>query len=403
MRSWIAAVLICAFPHPAAAAIGKAPPSDHDNRTIHPSPTPLDIRTYEAPDRDFTVYCSLSEKCSLSEFFKQTHVCALFVIKDRRIRIEWYSKETFPKGSLCEGKNLRGRRYGVASVTKSLTSTMLGQVLAQRFGARTAAQYEVLLNRQIGSFLTGDERRSLADGYATVRLGQALQMQSGIEWREEAWPRWISDNVLFDETVRSARSESVLEFAAHYRRTRAKDPKWHYSALDAAMAAAIAGHLADQKPVYSFADNIWSMAGTKQSAKWGVDRNEVPIGACCFTATVDDLARFGDFVLRKGDGKMPAAWFDLATGLGTAVAIDDDRRDEPFGKSCVLRYGYFWWLRKDRRDFTAFGRDGQFVHIYPQTNTVIVQIADWGDHRDSAEWRCVSLRTHDAIVHGLSQ
>jgi hypothetical protein len=34
---------------------------------------------------------------------------------------------------------------------------------------------------------------------------------------------------------------------------------------------------------------------------------------------------------------------------------------------------------------------------------VIVQIADWGDHRDSAEWRCVSLRTHDAIVHGLSQ
>ena len=119
-----------------------------------------------------------------------------------------------------DGPNTFEKRYAVASVTKSLTSTWVGSALAQRYKLKTEAQFKAAPQHQIRDFLPSNDRRALAGGYADVRLEQLLQMRSGIAWRENSWPHFLSDSVLFDTTVIERPSkETIVQFAAHYKRS----------------------------------------------------------------------------------------------------------------------------------------------------------------------------------------
>ncbi len=316
------------------------------------------------------VSCSETTTCRLADFIRDTRVCALFVIVNHEVRLKLFNGDT----SVCaeDGPNTFEKRYGLASVTKSLTSTWVGSALAQRYKLETEGQLKAALQHPIRDFLPGNDRRALAGGYADVRLEQLLQMRSGIAWRENSWPRFLSDSVLFDTTVRERPSkETIVQFAAHYKRGVGQ-PTFNYKALDAAVAAVVASDMAADRSYRAFQNGVWKMIGAANAASWNVDTDLVPIGPCCFSATVDDLARFGDFVLDKGNNVVPRAWFDLATRSPPQTTP----RPKHANVSCELDYGYFWWLRRGRSDFTAFGRDGQFVHIYPEANAVIVQIAD---------------------------
>ncbi|NEI65001.1 serine hydrolase [Rhizobium leguminosarum] len=345
------------------------------------------------------VWCSLETRCDIQRYVQQMGVCALYVIKQRTVRVELYHKS-----EICEGgKNDIDKMYGVASMAKSLTSTLLGQALAEKYHLRTRAQFQAIMQRSVGSFLELRNRMTLAESYSTVSLDHLLSMRSDIQWRESYRPAMLSDSIAFDNQVRTPpRKRSLIGFASRYRPTRHRAARFNYSALDSAMAIAVARDLSPLRPLNAFEKGVWSMVGAAHSASWNVDVNGDPIGPCCFKARIDDLARFGDFVLHKGQGKrIPAAWFDLTTAplesRFNGLEDESDRAED----SCKLGYGYYWWLRKKRPDYFAYGRYGQFIHIYPKDNVVIIQMSDWnaipvGDHA-----RCVALKTHDAIVNGL--
>ncbi|AIC28102.1 beta-lactamase/transpeptidase-like protein [Rhizobium etli bv. mimosae str. IE4771] len=347
------------------------------------------------------VWCSLETRCDIQQYVQQMGVCGLYVIKNRTVRVELYHPT-----DICEGgKNGIDKMYGVASMAKSLTSTLLGQALAERYHLRTRAEFEAIVRRSVGSFLGLRNRMTLAESYSTVSLDHLLLMRSDIQWREGYWPAMLSDSIAFDNQVRTPpRMRSLIGFASRYRPTRHRVARFNYSALDAAMAIAVTRDVSFLPPLKAFEKGVWAMIGAAHSASWNVDIGGDPIGPCCFKARIDDLARFGDFVLHKGQGKgIPAAWFDLATaplksrfeGLGD----ESDAADA----SCRLGYGYFWWLRKNRSDYFAYGRFGQFIHIYPQDNVVIVQLSAWDTVPVSSHARCIALKTHDAIVQRLDR
>ena len=50
-------------------------------------------------------------------------------------------------------------------------------------------------------------------------------------------------------------------------------------------------------------------------------------------------------------------------------------------------------------DFTAIGMGGQFVHVYPDKDTLIVQLSDWDDGGDELE--CETFRAHDALMRAM--
>ncbi|MFW8646330.1 hypothetical protein ACOJBO_46315 [Rhizobium beringeri] len=70
-------------------------------------------------------------------------------------------------------------------------------------------------------------------------------------------------------------------------------------------------------------------------------------------------------------------------------------------RAARLGYGYYWWLRRDRPDYFAFGRFGQFIHVYPEDDVVIVQLSDWRTVPADKHVRCITLKSHDAIVRRL--
>lgn len=55
-----------------------------------------------------------------------------------------------------------------------------------------------------------------------------------------------------------------------------------------------------------------------------------------------------------------------------------------------------------RRDDTAIGRDGQFVHIYPRERVVIVQISDWKAWTSGDFLECETFKVQDVLAAAAS-
>lgn len=349
------------------------------------------------------------KRCSVTEFMRHARVCALIAVKSGKLRFHRFNSSN----EFCRddpGPNGWTKGYGVASVTKSITSTLLGQAIATRYRARTRAQFEAALRQPADRFVeelagAGAAARS---PYSGVPLDQVLSMRSGVRWTEYSWHPWFSDNERFRRRVRQGR-ESVVEFASKYRAGERKGNtgRFNYSALDAAMVAVAAESMLEGERLTRFLERgLWSAIGAEASASWGVDISGTAIGSCCFRATLRDLARFGMFVLAKGrdaDGRqvIPRAWFDIATKHDPRSADKIPRENPSFNAKCPLDYRYFWWLFPSRTDFTAIGRSGQFVHVYPDYDTVIVQISDWGAWENGNDLECETFKAHDALVKAM--
>ncbi|WP_426122482.1 serine hydrolase [Pararhizobium sp. PWRC1-1] len=366
---------------------------------IEPSSYPSSLQVNGPRLKSVNVWCSLRERCDINRYVQAMGVCGLYVIERRIVRVDLYNSD-----DICdEGRNGPEKGYSVKSVAKSLTSTLLGRRLAENYSIHTRSEFEVVMQRTVGSFLKLTDRLALAEGYSQVKLDDLLLMRSAIRWREADWPALLSDSVAFDNQVRiPPRRKSLIEFASKYRLARHHAGDFNYSALDAAMPVAVAKSLTPGRPLLKeFEKGVWGMIGAAHFATWNVDVRGDPIGPCCFNARLDDLARFGDFVLNKGRGSIPEAWFDLATAPIPArfrgLELESDEQDA----SCDLGYGYFWWLRKGRTDYFAYGRYGQFIHIYPEDHVVIVQMSDWYAVPVGSDARCIALKTHDAIVNRL--
>lgn len=344
--------------------------------------------------------CPNGRTCNLREFMRKARVCALFALKDGKIILQEYATGN---DKLCqddeqtgEEANNRTREYGVASVTKSITSTLMGAAIAKYYSARTRNDFEAVVVRNVGSIVDRHNTGKIGKGYYKACLERVLNMRSGINWSDREGSK---DAVEFQAKVKGLK-ETIFEFAKPY--TKGIGNPFNYSALDASMNGAVAETLMGGS-LTNYLDLIfWPELGMEARARWAIDKAGTGIGACCFNLTVADLARFGQFVLQKGqtlDGEalIPPAWFELATAHAPGDEVP--RGNDQYIQGCPFDYHYQWWLRKrPKTDFTALGRNGEYVHIYPKEKVVIVQISDWQAWQEKYARPCLTLDAHDAIV-----
>jgi CubicO group peptidase (beta-lactamase class C family) len=370
-------------------------------------PAPNDV-----PDIQFPCDMKAPGRCRISEFMENERVCALLAIRNGAIRFMRFN--TSGDRTICneagEPYEEDGveKRYSTASVTKSITSTLLGQALAGKYKARSRKDFEKALRKPVDEIIPTLGPEISNGGYAGVPLERVLQMRSGVRWKEAEG--WFSDADSFRRNVRAKHRKTIVEFARVYesKGDESEYGRFNYSALDASMNGVIAEALlpGEQKLSEFLEEGIWAELGMEDKGRWAVDKGGTAIGACCLSATVRDLARFGMFVLDKGrapSGELvPAAWFDLATRHGAVGEDEIPKNDRSYNRGCPLDYRYQWWLRRrPATDFTAVGISGQFVHIYPADNAVVVQISDWGEWDDGDRRECLSLKAHDALVEAM--
>jgi CubicO group peptidase (beta-lactamase class C family) len=375
-----------------------------DEKSIYTQPpsakSPLDVML-DIPDIEFDCRLSPRQSCRISEFIGGSRVCALLVIHRGIIRFEAYNTVA-DRCDSTEGADGPEKEYGIASVTKSVIDLALGDAIARSRNISTRAQFERVLREPIGALIPDLASPGTKGGYADVPLARVVSMRSGIDWRESLLR---NDASRYSKLVKTKRQESIVEFARGFGKAARADA-YLYKPLDPSIAVVVAETLLRGERLNAFIERgIWRQIGAEHGIRWKADSKESPLGDCCAYMTARDLARIGQFVVArgrnaKGDVVIPSAWFDIATRSAdwNEDRIPEDSVDHIAG--CPMGYRHFWWLREGADDFSAIGIGGHFLHVYPNDETVIVQISDWSKWSDSRA--CESLRAHDALRDAVS-
>lgn len=215
--------------------------------------------------------CSTFGTCDFTRFMAEQNVCALLVVADGTIVYEAYDEAS--SGTCFEAEGGPGgvdHRYGLASVAKSVTSTLLG--LAERDG---------LIDIQ--SPIATHEPALTGDGGKVV-VADALRMRSGLAWDED------NNSLVADTVHRPITGVTALEFAMRNAFAGGGAPGDHfsYSGLDSTLLGiALEGALklnGDSGVTHldeALTKWIWQTVDMQGDARWKADRGDTPAPHCC--------------------------------------------------------------------------------------------------------------------------
>ncbi len=250
----------------------------------------------------------------------------------------------------------KGMLHDVASVTKSITASLIG--LAHENG------FIEDLKEPIVDFFPEYENRSKST--ASITIHHLLTMTSGfacgyVPGEKELFemiesPDWVAFALQMPMAVRPGTAFSYCSNGMH-------------------LLSAIVGR-ATGMPALDFAERfLFSPLGI-EDVVWPADPQGVNLGGGDLRMHPADMARIGYLYLRHGqwDGQriLSTTWVNVAT----TKQIDVDNRPEG--------YGYGWWIFPNPYDgmFGARGRGGQEILVWPQHDLVLVLTAN-GAHIDS--------------------
>jgi len=124
-------------------------------------------------------------------------------------------------------------------------------------------------------------------------------------------------------------------------------------------------------------ENIWSKIGAEHDAYITADQSYTAMATGGMNTTLRDAALFGTFILNRGkiNGKqlVPANWIDETLKL---TAADKERysRNDVYVKAGMpwVAYKNFWWILDETKgEYCALGIHGQVIYINRSANIVI--------------------------------
>lgn len=277
----------------------------------------------------------------------------LLVLQDGRVRLERHGPTLARTG-----------HWASFSVTKSITSTLYGAAIADGYIKSLADPVTRYLPELNGS------------AYDGVTLAQLLTMSSGVRWVED-YNAPDSDAAHIYTTPPDAGLDPITSYMRKLPREAAPGTRWNYKTGETDLAGILLIRATGKSLSAYLSEKIWRPYGMAANAKWMINQHGDEAGGCCFSASLRDLGRFGEFV--RGGGKI-AGRDVLAPGWlakATAVQMQTGRLG--------LGYGYFWWPNGDGT-FDARGIFGQQIHIDPGRRLVVVILAAWPAVSDQAHF-----------------
>ena len=277
---------------------------------------------------------------------------------------------TRPKYEIEESIKLgRQSPHRIASITKSITSLLLGVALKNDF--EQAVQQPVL------DYLPDQQARDPKS--KSISLENVLTMTAGLLWNEMDVPYTDSRN---DSNLQEQSSDPINYLLA--RRPVSDEPgsRWYYNSGLTMLTAAVINSLID-KPFFDFAkEKLFDPLKIKNFAWSGEWPNSGLVSAAGgLRMNARDLLKIGSLVLNKGQWQgqqiIPSKWVELSTRR-----LREDLKT--WGADGLYGYGYQWWHgRHDNFDaITALGYGGQRIFVLPEQDLVVVVFAanfegDW--------------------------
>lgn len=247
----------------------------------------------------------------------------------------------------------RTTRFDVRSVTKTIVGTLTGIAIAE---GRIAG-----LDATVGTYIGTPYVLDAGDRAVTVR--QMLTMTAGYQWNENTgddYNQWIlsGDHVQF-----------LID-----RSQNAGNGFLYNSALTNLLGLVLQEAVDLPLPEYA-QQKLFEPLGIT-SAEWESLSDSMVNGGSGISMTTEDLLRFGQFILQRGQSGssriVSESWIsDATTPRFTWRNV--------YGTQKSTTYGYLWWVADSPAVPAAFawGFGGQFIYVVPSLDMVIVTTTNW--------------------------
>ncbi len=204
-----------------------------------------------------------------------------------------------------------------------------------------------------------------ANGFEGVTIEHVLQMTSGIDFKES----YVNP---FGTVAKFYYGRQLEKYTLKLMLKRAPGTQWEYVSGDTQLLGllltrALRAKGDDRTLAHYLSDRLWTPLGMEHPGSWSIDRKKDGLekAFCCINAPARDFAKLGSLYLRKGQwrGKqlVPREWVETSTTASTA-------------SGGVTHYRYQWWLPGTPGVFNAEGILGQFIHVDPANDLVIVRL-----------------------------
>ncbi len=234
------------------------------------------------------------------------------------------------------------------SLSKSFTSTAVGLAVAEG---------KLSIDDPVLKFFPEDAPSELPANLKAMRVRDLLTMSTGHQ----------------DEVKLKDESNWVKAFLAH---PVPHKPGTHfkYNTPATFMQSAIVQKVTGKTVLEYLEPRLFGPLGI-ESPKWDANPQGISIGGYGLYLTTEDIAKFGQLYLQKGNwqGKqiVPAAWVQQATAKQVSNGSDPT-------KDWDQGYGFQFW-RCRHNAYRGDGKDGQFCIVLPEHDAVIAITANAGD------------------------
>ena len=290
---------------------------------------------------------------------------SLLIVKDGRLVFEEYFR----------GHN-QSKIDDIASVTKSVTSIMIGLAIDQGFLDGPDQNLAELLPSYTGVINADPLKQKL-------QLGHILSMTSGLEWDEETYPYGDSRN----DATHMERSTDPVQFILERPVIREPGSQFQYSGANSMLLSAILQGATGMTVAEFAKQNLFTPLGIYQY-RWDSYRDGHTNTDGGLSLRPRDMAKIGQLMLNKGQWNgvqiISSDWVVESTRAHTTIMPG-------------LRYGYQWWresqaiLLESVEPYFAAGYGGQLILVYPDQNMIVVVTGETANHDENTS-RFILLR-----------
>ena len=277
------------------------------------------------------------------------------------------------------------RRHLVMSVTKSVVSCVAASLAADGL-----LDPEAPLERYVPELATC--------GYAGARVRTVLDMRSGVRFSETYLDPASEVRVMERSMGWAPRNHGdplgMYPYILTVGTQRPHDDVFEYRSIDTDVLGWVCERASGRRMADLMTERVWQPVGAAHEAEITADPLGTAIHDGGLSATLTDLARFGQMLLDGGrvpgaDGALrqvvPQDWVDTALHPPADV-VDAFARssDGPYLPGSWYR-NQFWFVPGDAGPvLLCLGIHGQMVFVEPSTQVVGVKLSSWAQPQDLA-------------------
>ena len=299
---------------------------------------------------------------TLPALLEETYTDGFLVIKDGVIRYERY----------LNGMTERTLHLS-QSVAKSITGTVAAMLVRQGL-LDPAAPITTYLPELDATAYRGATLQQVLDMITGVRFDETYtdpysemgKLDVAAGWNppppgtdpDFPWPRHVWELILSLKTADRPHGEA-----------------FHYRSIETDVLAFAMERASGRRLAQLISEELWQRIGAEESAAFTVDAAGYALADGGFNATLRDYARFGQFILDGGQGRLPDDWIEATRTQNDADQSNarTEAREDSFYRN------QFWVEDSTTRNLMCLGVFGQLIHIDFAHRMVTVKLSTWPD------------------------